>query len=292
MRFTVLTPAYNRGYIIEQLYDSLCRQTFHDFEWVVVDDGSTDNTEEVMQRLMARDHFFPIIYRKQPNGGKHRAWNRGVELASGELIFGCDSDDYLTDDALENANRVELSVPESEKAKFAGICGLKAHQDASEVGSTFADTEYMDITYLERIQNRILGDKAEVIYTSVWRKYMFHEFDGENFLTEATVLNRMAADGLIMRYFNQVVKIIEYLPDGLSADSLERFAANPKGWALYIRQQIQYGLLRGYKKWETITNYYDCCNASIGLRGVAGNLHMSPLRVKMIAVLTARYWKF
>lgn len=292
MRFSVLTPTYNRGYIIEQLYDSLCRQTFRDFEWVVVDDGSTDNTEEVMQRLMARDRFFPIVYHKQPNGGKHRAWNRGVELASGEMIFGCDSDDYLTDDALETANRVELSVPETEKVNFAGVCGLKAYRDASEVGSTFVDAEYMDITHLERIQNHILGDKSEVIYTAVWKKYKFHEFNGENFLTEATALNRMAADGLKMRYFNKVIKVIEYLPDGLSSDPLGRFAANPKGWALYICQQIQHGLLHGHKKWESITNYYDRCNGTIGLRGVARNLRMSPLRVKMIAFLTARYWKF
>lgn len=290
MRFTVLTPAYNRGYIIEQLYDSLCRQTYRDFEWIVVDDGSTDNTEDVMQRLMARDHFFPIVYRKQPNGGKHRAWNHGVSLASGELIFGCDSDDYLTDDALEIADRVERSIPETEKANFAGICGLKAYRDASVVGKTFANADYLDMTHLERIRNNVVGDKSEVIYTAVWKKYPYHEFEGENFITEATALNRMAADGLKMRFFNAVVKIIEYLPDGLSSDSLKRFAANPAGWALYIRQQIQHGLLRGRKKWETITNYYDNCNERIGLRGAAKNLHMSSIKLKLIAVITSRFW--
>lgn len=291
MRFTVFTPTYNRGYIIEQLYDSLCRQTFRDFEWVVVDDGSTDNTEEVMARLMAQEHFFPIIYRKQPNGGKHRAWNHGVALASGELFFGCDSDDYLTDDALEIADRIERTIPETEKTCFAGICGLKAYLDASLVGTTFADAEYIDITHLERIKNNVAGDKSEVIYTSVWKKYRYHEFEGEKFITEATALNQMAADGLKMRYFNAVVKIIEYRADGLSASSMTQFTNSPQGYGLYIHQQIKYGLLKGIKKWETITNYYDYCNRSIGLQGVATNLHMSPLKIKLISFLTMKYWK-
>lgn len=291
MRFTVFTPAYNRGYIIEQLYDSLCRQTFRDFEWIVVDDGSTDNTEEVMQRLMAREHFFPIIYRKQPNGGKHRAWNRGVELASGELFFGCDSDDYLTDDALEIADRIERSIPEDEKGSFAGICGLKAYQDASVVGTTFADAEYMDMTHLERLRKNVVGDKSEVIYTAVWKKYPYHEFDGERFITEATSLNRMAADGLKMRYFNVVVKIIEYRPDGLSASSVKQFMSSPRGYGLYIHQQIEHGLLRGKRKWRAIANYYNQLHGRLSLKTMAEYLDMNPVLVMSIAKVMLFVWR-
>lgn len=291
MRFTVFTPAYNRGYIIEQLYESLCRQTFRDFEWIVVDDGSTDNTEEVMQRLMARDHFFPIIYRKQDNGGKHRAWNRGVELASGELFFGCDSDDYLTDDALEIADRMERTIPEEEKGHFAGICGLKAYQDTSMVGTTFADAEYMDMTHLERIRNNVVGDKSEVIYTAVWKKYPYHEFEGEKFITEATSLNRMAADGLKMRYFNAVVKIIEYRPDGLSASSVTQFMNSPRGYGLYIHQQIEHGLLRGKRKWRAIANYYNQCHTRLGLKTTAEYLQMNPVSTIVIAKVMLLVWR-
>lgn len=291
MRFTVFTPAYNRGYIIEQLYESLCRQTFRDFEWIVVDDGSTDNTEEVMARLIARDHFFPIIYQRQPNGGKHRAWNRGVELASGELFFGCDSDDYLTDDALEIADRMERSIPEAEKSHFAGICGLKAYQDTSVVGTTFADAEYMDMTHLDRIRNNVVGDKSEVIYTAVWKKYKYYEFEGEKFITEATSLNRMAADGLKMRYFNAVVKIIEYRADGLSASSLTQFMNSPRGYGLYIHQQIEHGLLRGKRKWRAIANYYNQCHTRLGLKTTAGYLHMDPVKVMAISAAMLLAWR-
>ena len=291
MRFTVFTPAYNRGYIIEQLYESLCRQTFRDFEWIVVDDGSTDNTEEVMQDLMARENFFPIIYKKQPNGGKHRAWNRGVELASGELFFGCDSDDYLTDDALEIADRIERSIPEAEKGSFAGICGLKAYQDASVVGKTFDNAQYLDMTHLDRIRNNVVGDKSEVIYTAVWKKYKYHEFDGEKFITEATSLNRMAADGLKMRYFNSVVKIVEYRADGLSASSLTQFMNSPRGYGLYIHQQIEHGLLKGRRKWRAVANYCNQCQGRLVLKTTAEYLHMTPVEVIAISKAMIAAWR-
>lgn len=291
MRFTVFTPTYNRGYLLEELYHSLQRQTFRDFEWVIVDDGSSDDTEEIVTRMQEIGDFFPIIYHKVTNGGKHRAWNKGIDLASGELFFGCDSDDYLTDDGLEIADYIERTIPESEKEKYAGVCGLKGYQNRDVVGQTFADAEYIDITHLERIKNKVLGDKSEVIYTDVWRKYKYHEFDGEKFLTEATALNRMAADGLKMRYFNSVVKIIEYRPDGLSADSLKQFINNPKGYGLYIHQQIKYGLLCGKKKYEAIANYYNQCAGTLGVKKVAENLHMNPLKVRIIAFAVMRYWQ-
>ncbi len=286
MRFTVFTPAYNRGYIIEELYRSLCRQTFRDFEWIVVDDGSTDNTEDVMMRLIAEKPFFPIIYKKVQNGGKHRAWNRGLDLATGELFYGCDSDDYLTDDALEVIDKIEKSIPEEQKTSFAGVCGLKGYKDTAVVGTTFSDVDYMDMTHLDRVKNNVQGDKSEVIYTSVWKKYKYSEFEGENFITEATSLNRMAADGLKMRYFNTIVKIVEYLPDGLSANSRERFIKNPKGWGLYIAQRIQYGMLSGTGKWDVLTDYFFECRSRMSIRQMAQNLDMNPLRYVLGVCMT------
>ena len=277
MRFTVFTPAYNRGYIIEELYNSLCRQTFRDFEWIVVDDGSTDNTEEVMASLMAKDHFFPIIYKKQPNGGKHRAWNHGIDLASGELFFGCDSDDYLTDDALEVIDQIEKTIPKDLKKDFSGVCGLRGYTNATVNGTSFSGCDYLDLLYTERFSHNISGDKSEVIYTPVWKNFKYHEFEGENFLTEATASFRMEDAGLKMRYFNTIVKIGEYLPDGLTANSRERFIANPKGWGLYIAQRIRYGQLSGSGKWDVLTDYFFECRNRFSLRELARNLEMHPV---------------
>ena len=101
MRITVFTPTYNRSYIIERLYHSLKRQTFRDFEWIVIDDGSTDDTELRFTQIQNDSNDFPIHYIKTANGGKHRAINKGVTRASGELFYIVDSDDFLPDDALE-----------------------------------------------------------------------------------------------------------------------------------------------------------------------------------------------
>ena len=114
-KITVFTPTYNRAYILETLYHSLQRQTFADFEWLIVDDGSSDGTDSLVRSWQADQNPFPIRYVYQENGGKCRAINRGLELAAGELFFTVDSDDYLTDDALEKAVRWEAELPKDQK---------------------------------------------------------------------------------------------------------------------------------------------------------------------------------
>ena len=149
MRITVFTPTYNRGYIVDRLYRSLQRQSFHDFEWIVVDDGSTDNTEELFAGYLKEDNFFPIRYVKTENGGKHRAINKGVSLAEGELFFIVDSDDYLADDALETIDRIEHTIPNELKSYFCGVCGQKGYINGNHLGKTF-DGDTLDLTMLER----------------------------------------------------------------------------------------------------------------------------------------------
>lgn len=109
-KITLFTPTYNRAYVLETLYRSIQRQTFRDFEWIVVDDGSTDNTEDLVNSWMEEKNFFPIRYYKQANGGKCRAINWGLDLAEGELFFIMDSDDYLTDDAMETVVKWESTI--------------------------------------------------------------------------------------------------------------------------------------------------------------------------------------
>ena len=121
MKITVFTPTYNRAYIIETLYRSLQRQSFRDFEWLIVDDGSSDNTEEVVARWQLEGNDFPIRYYKKENGGKCRAINYGVDRAQGKLFFNVDSDDYLTDDALEKVAAWVETLPRD--GSFCGVVG-------------------------------------------------------------------------------------------------------------------------------------------------------------------------
>ena len=121
MKVTVFTPTYNRAYIIENLYRSLQRQTCRDFEWLIVDDGSSDNTEEVIKGWQQEENDFPIRYYKKENGGKCKAINYGVDLAEGLLFFNVDSDDYLTNDAIEKVISWEEELPTDKK--YCGVMG-------------------------------------------------------------------------------------------------------------------------------------------------------------------------
>lgn len=236
MRFSVFTPTYNRGYIIEQLYHSLQNQSFKDFEWIVVDDGSTDNTESIFQKISEENNSFPVRYIKTQNGGKHSAINVGVANAQGELFFIVDSDDRLPLNSLERIDYYEKTIPVSEKCHFAGVCGQRGYFNGGSVGTTIENTQTFDITSLERNENMVSGDKAEVFYTSIMKKFPFPAFQNEKFLTECVVWNRIAYKGYKLRFFNEVVYLCEYLPDGLTANIEKTYLKCPNGWFLYTYQ--------------------------------------------------------
>lgn len=276
MRITVFTPAYNRGYIIENLYRSLQRQTFRDFEWLVVDDGSADDTQQRFEQFLAEENDFPVRYIKTENGGKHRAINRGVQEAKGELFFIVDSDDYVTDDALEWIDKMENSIPLEEKTQFAGVCGLRGYSTDRIMGTTFSG-EILDITTLEREENQITGEKAEAIYTNIMRQYPFPEFAKEKFITECVVWDRIAADGLKLRFFNRVSIICNYLEDGLTVKGNSLLLRNPEGYALYIRQRVSYGKLSGLEKWGTYAGFAEGLKGQYGFFRIAGMLQVNPV---------------
>ena len=167
-KITVFTPTYNRAYILENLYRSLQRQTYRDFEWLVVDDGSSDDTEELFQRWSREDNFFPIRYCKQENGGKCRAINRGLEQARGELFFTVDSDDYLTDDALEKVARWESELPKD--GSYCGFAGnLGTAPDVTPNKPLPGD--FFDGTAFDRY-GIVEGERASVFYTEIHRRYL------------------------------------------------------------------------------------------------------------------------
>lgn len=236
MKITVFTPTYNRAHIIEQLYRSLQRQTCTDFEWLVVDDGSGDRTEVLFQDWAGEPNPFPIRYFRQDNGGKCSAINRGLELARGELFFTVDSDDYLTDDAIEKVIAWEKSLPkDGTYCGLAGNLGTSAHDTPNRI----FDEPYLDGTALERY-GIVDGERAMVFYTDLHRKYPYPIFPGEKFMTEAVVWNRMAADGYRIRFFNDIIWIYEYQEDGLTKSGSSIFLNNPRGYGLWLREKAQY----------------------------------------------------
>lgn len=275
---TVFTPTYNRAYTLERLYRSLQSQTVQEFEWIVIDDGSTDNTEELIANFKKENNMFSIRYEKVENGGKHRAINRGVELAKGELFYIVDSDDLLPSESLEMLLEISNSIEIDEKENFAGVCGQKGNLNQTEIGSTFTG-DVIDITYLETRENGISGDKAEVYYTEILKKFPFPEFDDEKFIPESVVWNRIGETGLKLRYFNKIIYCCEYLDDGLTKQGIEKLKNIPKGYGLYLSQSIRYGKLRKLKKWETILEYYNMFCEKYSIWELSKNLDMNPVKL-------------
>ena len=255
---TVFTPLYNRKALLMRLYESLTKQTCTAFEWIICDDCSTDGSHELAKELAERENRFRIrVIRPARNGGKHRAINLGTAIAEGFLFFIVDSDDCLTPDAIERVFAWEETI--RHESGFAGIAFLKADLSGTPVGTTFAQ-EYCDCTTLERPQYNITGDKAEVIYTQVIRRYPFPEFEGETFMSEGVMWDRIARDGLRFRWNNEIIYLCEYQPGGLSAQWEQNLARNPRGYALLLRQKMDFLPCTGYARFRVVYTYYYTVN--------------------------------
>ena len=246
---TVFTPTYNRAYILGDLYHSLQRQTCMDFEWLIVDDGSVDDTKALVASWQGEENPFPIRYVYQENGGKCRAINRGLKEADGRLFFTVDSDDYLTDDAIEKVIRWDGELPRD--GHFCGYVGNRGITPTQTPNRLFPGG-YLDGTALDRY-DQVDGERAFVFYTEIHRKYLYPEFPGEKFLTEAVTWDLMAHDGYKMRFYNDIIWIWEYKDDGLTRAGYRVFLENPQGTGLFFRQKAEF---LHYSLWNKLTLWY------------------------------------
>lgn len=286
MKFTIFTPSYNRAHTLPRLFDSLKKQTFQDFEWLIVDDGSTDETQKIIEEIQRSEKTFPITYLKTENGGKHRAINLGLKHARGELFFIVDSDDYLPEKSLEIFDQVEKTIPAEQKQNFAGICGQRYYiKEDKAIGTTFHDNEFLDITTNERAKYKIFGDKSEVVYTDIFRKYPFPEIPGETFCTENIVWDRIAHDGFLFRFFNGDVYRCDYLNDGLTNKGLKLYAANPVQWGIDIYQAREFKKINFYEDTVLCFTYYIWLKNKLPIQEIAKNLHLSIFRLRFIILI-------
>ncbi len=232
---TVFTPAYNRAYIIKALYDSLCRQTDEDFEWLVVNDGSSDNTEELIQEFI-RENKITIRYFSQENSGKHIAINKGVTEAEGELFFIVDSDDYLTDDAVETLKKLYSEIKDDER--YAGVSGTRITPKGKRIGGDLPfETKDCSIIEFSCIHG-YAGDMAEAYKITVLRQFPFPHIEGERFCPESLVWNRIGQK-YQLHYANKGIYVCEYLTDGLTASIVRIRMKSPKLATLFYTEQIK-----------------------------------------------------
>ena len=235
MTVTIFTATYNRAYILPKLYISLCAQNCKDFEWLIVDDGSQDETSNLAEKWV-QEAPFEVRYIQQKNGGKHRAINRGVSEARGELFFIVDSDDQLPQDSIGTI--ISEYSPVKQETNLCGVCGLKAYFDGKPVGGENDFGTLICDCQEVRYKYGVKGDLSEVFKTEVLREFPFPEIEGEKFCSESVGWQRVAGK-YKFKYFSKITYLCDYLPDGLSAKATLLRMMNPIGATLCYSEQTR-----------------------------------------------------
>ena len=239
--FTVFTPTYNRACTLHRVYESLSAQTYRDFEWLVVDDGSSDDTRKLIDTWEQQARF-PLRYIYQPNQGKHVAFNRGVREARGELFLTVDSDDGCVPQALERLLCHWDQIPFSQRHRFSAVTALCIDEFGDLVGSRFpqniTDSDSLEIRYRYKVR----GDKWGFQRTDVLRRFPFPEPPNERFVIEGIVWRAIARQ-FKTRYVNEAL-LINYCHDVDQSLRLSNAPAvlHAESFRLYLREVLVHDL--------------------------------------------------
>ena len=244
---SIVTPTYNRGHLLPKCFASLQAQTDMDFEWIIVDDGSTDDTAAIVSGF--HGHSFPLTYVKKENGGKHTALNAAFPHIRGQYVLILDSDDYLTEDAVASVRKNWEAY--ASQPGIAMLVFYRGHDKKDPLCTASIVNAPVDIL---RFKRTIIhsSDCCEVIRADVLKQFPFPVFEGERFLSECALWNRVAKEYQCV-YINQVIYICEYLEGGLTKSGRSLRIRNPRG-GMYIcdlrmwknnffSQRVKYGLL-------------------------------------------------
>lgn len=231
---TVFTPAYNRAHTIGRTYASLLRQTSDDFEWLVVDDGSTDNTRELVEGWI-KENKIPIRYIYQENQGMHGAHNTAYRNITTELNTCIDSDDFMPDDAVE---KIVSFWRANGSDRYAGIIGLDQTEDGAVIGTRFDET-LNETTLQGYYAAGGRGDKKLVYRTDVITRYPEYPlFEGERYVGLAYKYMLIDRD-FKMLTLNEPLVTVEYQLDGSSYNMYNQYWRNPRGFSFFRKTEMQ-----------------------------------------------------
>lgn len=236
--FTIITPTYNRAHLLTNLYYSLVYQTYKNFQWIIINDGSNDETIDLVNQFKD-ESLISIELLNQENQGKHVAINNGLAQARGRYCLVVDSDDYLTIEALETLVNW-FSAKGSKEHHICGVAGLKGTSRMQAVGSFPRLISSITASNIERDHLDLDGDKAECFYTEILKKYPFIQFDDEKYLSERIVWDKIASDGYNIVWHDEIIYICEYQDDGLTSKGGRLLIENPLGYTEFIRGFLQY----------------------------------------------------
>ncbi|MFT9599875.1 glycosyltransferase family 2 protein [Mesobacillus sp.] len=233
-KLTVFTPTYNRAYCLSNCYESLKRQTNKDFIWLIIDDGSTDNTKVLVSNWQT-ESLIEIQYIWQENQGMHGAHNTAYELIETELNVCIDSDDYMPDDAVEKI----LGLWEREGSEnVSGLIGLDSFTDGTVIGSKLPDNLKTSTLFDLYYKYGVTGDKKLVYRTELTKKFPYPIFKNEKYVGLAYKYYKLDQE-YEMLLMNDVLCCVEYLPDGSSLNMLKQYRKNPKGFAFYRKELMK-----------------------------------------------------
>lgn len=236
--FTVFVPTYNRAALLPKALDSVLQQTVSDYEILVVDDGSSDDTRDVIESW-SRQTGVPVRYYYQPNGGKHRAHNRAVDLAEGELLMVLDSDDRLLKNCLEIVREAWLGIPHTKRQEFAGVEGLCINS-AGELHGTPFPSDRFDSTYLEVVGlYNVKGEKRNALRLDVLKRFRYPDIPAEKHVRPSFIWKRISHH-YKMRFINSPLQIVDFSPGGLTATSSMRRLRNVRGLYQYWQDDVMH----------------------------------------------------
>lgn len=283
----VFTPTYERAYILPVLYESLVAQTSHDFVWMIVDDGSTDGTQELVRSWIERGEI-AIDYVKTVNGGKPRAINLGVSRCDSPLFFVVDSDDWLLPGAIEHVLAVWATIAGDDR--YAGIVALRGTDDHTPM-DTWMPEGAVDVRYWDLFETMgFRGDTSLIHRTEVLRQYPYDVAPSEIFIAETSVYYRLD-EKYVMLADNTILTICHYLPDGLTRNFADNAKRNPIGYWKHKRYCAQRSTTLKRIVRETLLYLVGC-----RLAGQRGAIAMAPHKVVAAAcylpALVARHTVF
>ncbi|MEN1970013.1 glycosyltransferase family 2 protein [Lentibacillus sp. N15] len=249
-KLTIFTPTYNRAYCLGVCYASLKRQTCQDFIWLIIDDGSTDHTRELVAEWI-KEASIDIQYYWQPNQGMHGAHNTAYERITTELNVCIDSDDYMPDDAVEKI----LSFWENHGSEdVSGIIGLDVGTDNQVIGTRLPDERRSSTLFALYNQHGVKGDKKLVYRTELTRNYPYPIFGNEKYVGLAYKYYMLDKDYELL-LMNDILCCVEYLLDGSSTNMLSQYRKNPRGFAFYRKALMKLPFAGSFFKFRQAIHY-------------------------------------
>lgn len=285
---TILTPTYNRCNKLNRLYSSLCEQTNEKFQWLIIDDGSIDNTEQYIRSLPKTS--FQIDYHKKINGGKHTALNFSHRYIDGEIVCIVDSDDYLIPEAVETIIREWRLYRDNNVINGMSFC--RCYSNGNLISKLVPKDTYIDNHISYRINKFITGDRCEVLRTDLFKKCIFPVFENEKFISENKLWIESAI-GYQTVYRNKAIYVCEYLDNGLTKSGRAFRMKNPFGMmedckAFFIPQV---SLIVQLKEMLLFWLYGFCAKLSIYKIAIRSGRPIRLLLVFPFGILLYLYWK-